>query len=216
MRILRDLQISRKSLEDWTDNLTWGKDGRIFLSTQSELTVCEPVFEKSVNKQLKNLFHVKEYHLPEPDNKFEGINFNQNSILMTQPEPVIQRCIPSPRSDYIAVMTKHANVLLYKNDQLIGQFDNPEDTLGSRAYHSVTWNDEGTILYTGNENNSINIYNVSADDKIQHRGILKLGDSPENKWITKMHFASGKILCLNTDNEVFLVDSISVSYTHLY
>ena len=97
MTVLHDLKITRKALESWTDNISWGKDGSIYISTQPQLTTCEPLFCKSVQKHLKNLFHVKELHLLGPDNKFENVFLDQNQILNSQPEPAIVRVVPSPR-----------------------------------------------------------------------------------------------------------------------
>lgn len=206
MKILRELKIFRKSLNDWTDNIVWGKDGTIYINTQPDLTICEPTFNKNIHRQLKNMFHVREYSLPQPDNKFENIDLERNQILMSQPEPTIISCFPGPRSELLAILTNHANALLYNGNNLIGQLDDEQETLPGRAYHSLAWSLDGKKLYIGNGCNGIAVFEIGEDLKIHYRSTIMLGDKSEGKWITKVICTDTMVGCANTENEVFVID----------
>lgn len=211
MTVLHDLKITRKALESWTDNISWGKDGSIYISTQPQLTTCEPLFCKSVQKHLKNLFHVKELHLLGPDNKFENVFLDQNQILNSQPEPAIVRVVPSPRPGLVAGITKHANILLCQDNQVLCQVDDTTAAYPNRAYHSLAWNDKSDLLFTGNERNTIDIFSVSMDIVVTHMKSLPLdfSDQSENNWVTLLRYQNEKLICSNSQNEVYLIDLAS-------
>ncbi|BAO40347.1 transcription factor tau 60 kDa subunit [Kluyveromyces marxianus] len=213
MSVLQDLKITRKALEHWTDNICWGKDGTLYISTQPQLTVCEPVFNKPMERQLKSLFHSKELDLPKPDNKFENSQFDENQLLLSQPEPVIERCIPSSHPGLIAAITKHGNVILYQGNNLVSQIDNPNAPLPTRAYHSLCWNEKSDLLFTGSETNSVEIFSVSvlAGSLVSasYKASIQLStaDAGNNQtWVTHMRYKDGLIVCANSNNEVYVVN----------
>lgn len=205
MKLLRDLAVSRKELQDWTDNLSWARDGSIYITTVPDLTVCQPVYNKIVSSS-KELFYIKEHPL-NLTNKFEYDLAQENTLLNSMPESYVKACVMSPADDLLAVLTNNANVSIYEDSALVAQLDQPDRSISERAYHSVAWNVGGSMLAVGNESNEVVVFREQKSSKVDfvHYTTIKLSER-SSCWVTKLEWRCGMLIACTSDNSVHIVN----------
>ncbi|SCU78687.1 LADA_0A06920g1_1 [Lachancea dasiensis] len=211
MKALRDLTVLRKDLQGWTDNLAWGPDGTLYITTVPDLTRCQPVYNKTVTNNSIDLFHVKEHKLSLP-NKLEFENAQENIMLNSLPESFITQCQASPVNNLLAVVTNNGGVCIYENDFLISQLDEPGKMLNERTYHSVSWSHDGTMIATGNECGQVVLFscNTTKGTCFEFKSSINLDDESKS-WVTKLKWVDGNLLAALSNNAVFL---INCDFTH--
>ncbi|SCU81150.1 LANO_0B02146g1_1 [Lachancea nothofagi CBS 11611] len=213
MKLLRDLKVSRKDLQDWTDNLVWAPDGTLYITTVPDITVCQPVYNKSMMSNSKDLFHTKDYPLS-LENKFEFDLAQENAMLNTVPESFVKQCQISPVSNQLAVLTNNGNVCIYQDAKLIYQLDEPQRAIWERTYHSVAWSPCGTLIAVGNECGEVIIFSInhnSRDAEYQHHSSIELKRN-STSWVLKLRWFGNKLIASLSDNSVYLVESDSTFF----
>ncbi|AGO13858.1 AaceriAGL009Cp [[Ashbya] aceris (nom. inval.)] len=208
MKILRDLVIPRKELQHWTDNLTWSRDGTLYVTTIPDVTCCEPVFSREVNGQAKHLFHTKEFPL-ELGNKFEYDIAERDVLLNAQPEPGVVLCAPSPSAQQLAILTNNANVITTVGQICIGEADEATLSEAERAYRAVCWGPDGQLLVVGNECGELKIFSVHAAEggtSVGHLHTVSVGRPDE--WVVGIRWEGDMIVAYTSANSVHLVSAI--------
>lgn len=207
MKLLKDLIISRRELQDWDSNLTWGRDGSLFLTTYPELTVCEPVFRRDAGKSSKDLFHVKEYPLP-LENKLEFEQAEQNIMLNSQPESFVKRCKLSCVDERLAVLTNNGNVCIFHDQNLLAQLDEPQKPLKQRTYHSFAWSPDGKFVILGNEDSELVIFAINrAREGISftYNSSIRL-DHSSTEWVIEIEWKRNIIAVSLSDNSAYVLN----------
>ena len=211
MKLLKDLIISRREFQDWTNNLSWSRDGSLFLTTCPDLTLIEPIYKKDIDNNTKNMFYVKEYAL-QYANKFEFENAKENLLLNAQPVSQPRQCKPSPSAigdGLIAVLTNNGNVEVFRAQNLVANLDEPLKELSHRIYHSMEWDPTGKYLFVGNEESEIIIYEVLEDDNqkvsVVHKNTVKV--TSIKNWVTHIYCQGSYVVVGLGDNSVYLLSS---------
>ena len=191
---MKDLIVNRKELRSWQKNLVWGKDGTLYLNTSPHITIAQPRFEKEVNGNSKNLFHLKEFPLElESNNKLEFEFAERNTLLNSQPISYVRYCEPSlggNNNNLLAVLTSNGNVCIFENDVLVANLDDSAAPLAGRIYHSLHWNSNltanGEYITLGNELGQLVIFQKGNSDNSFHllKTINLVSDCLE--WITSI------------------------------
>ncbi|CCF56471.1 hypothetical protein KAFR_0B01720 [Kazachstania africana CBS 2517] len=211
MKQLRDLIIPRKDLQDWDDNITWVKDGSIYITTVPELTKANPVYTSEVNYHSKNLFHLKELPL-ELANKFEFEQASRNALLNSIPNSNVRLCrVAKMDLNYVAILTNNCNVTVFDPaGNAVVNLDEPDRSVESRAYHSVDWSPQDEYIAVGNEMNEIVIFEMKQEDqtvKFNHFKTIQLDAGIENAWVTNIKwYENGRILAVLSNNAVYCIN----------
>ncbi|CEP63557.1 transcription factor TFIIIC subunit TFC8 LALA0_S08e05314g [Lachancea lanzarotensis] len=216
MKLIRDLKVSRKELQDWTDNLSWAPDGTLYITTVPDVTVCQPVYEESNHDSSKGLFHVKEYPLL-LKNKLEFMLAQDNTMLNSVPDSFVKRCEVSPITNLLAVLTNNGNACIFEDDRLLFELDEPDRELKNRTYHSLAWSPDGTLITVGNECGEVITFKITdgaLELECEHHSTIKFMED-SSVWVTKIKWSGQKRLIALSDNSVFLVkeDSSFVQLT---
>ncbi|SCU78182.1 LAME_0A03598g1_1 [Lachancea meyersii CBS 8951] len=206
MKLLRDLKVLRKDLQDWTDNLAWGPDGMLYITTVPDLTVCQPLYNESITNNSKDLFHVKEYPLI-LKNKFEFLLAQENTILNSIPDSFVKCCKVSPVTNLVAVLTNNGNACVYKDARLLFELDEAHRELKERSYHSLAWSPCGTLINVGNECGEVITFRIviEAGDYSCERSSSTSLVEDSTSWITKLKWSGQQCLAALSDNSVFLI-----------
>ncbi|AAS54481.2 AGL009Cp [Eremothecium gossypii ATCC 10895] len=215
MKILRDLVIPRKELQHWTDNLTWAKDGTLYVTTIPDVTCCEPVFSREINGQAKQLFYTKEFPL-ELGNKFEYDLAERDVLLNAQPEPGVVMCAPSPSAMQLAILTNNANVITTMGQTCVGVSDERTLSEAERAYRAVCWGPDGRLLVVGNECGELKIFSVRAAGggaSVGHLHTVSVGGPEE--WVVGIRWKGDMIVAYTSANSVHMVSAVDYKHQEL-
>lgn len=207
MKFLKDLVVTRRELQDWSNSIVWDQNGSIFIMTLPELTICEAVYKEEINRHSKQLFHIKDYPLPLV-NKFEYDISEYNPLLNSQPESFVKMCVPSIVDNSIAVLTNNYNVIIFQNQKLIVNLDEPFKNVKQRSYHSVSWNADGTALVVGNEASQIIMFTsrlINEDKQFKYSKTISLNKF-ENDWIVGIRWVGQYIICYTSVNSIYMIE----------
>ena len=195
MKLLKDLLVDRKEFEDWKNNLTWARDGTLYLTTFPDISIGQPKYAKDINCNSKNLFHVKEFPL-EFENKLDFELAQQNGLLNSQPVCYPRVCKPSPIDDWMAVLSNNGNVSVFKDNKMLTNLDS-KGNLSSRTYHCFEWNPIKSSIVVGNEDGELQFFSIRKNSEntpeFYFESSIRLSDAGSKDWVTH----------------------IAVSYTHL-
>ncbi|KAH3902958.1 uncharacterized protein SCODWIG_01913 [Saccharomycodes ludwigii] len=213
MKLLKDLVLFRRELENWYDVLTWLPNGSLLINTQNELTLCQAIFKKNVEKSLKNLYFVKNLKLGNIEsNKFEfEYDTFENTLLNSVPQSYVKRVKTNFINGYLGVLTNNCNVLIYNNEfEFIGNLDHDSKALQERIYHSLSWSPESVekenLLVVGNECGQLIFFNENGK-YVKTVSLLqeKNKNDCKNIWVTDIMWDYMKyICCILSDNSVIL------------
>ncbi|SCU77989.1 LAFA_0A04324g1_1 [Lachancea sp. 'fantastica'] len=206
MKLIPDLKVSRKELQDWADNLSWAPDGTLYITTVPDLTVCQPVYEDSNHTGSKGLFHVKEYPLP-LKNKLEFMLAQDNTLLNSIPDSFVKRCEASPITNLLAVLTNNGNACIFEDDRLLFLLDEPDRELKNRTYHSLAWSPCGRLIAVGNECGEVVTFKITdgaVERECEHQATTKVVDDL-SVWVTRIKWSGQNRVVALSDNSVFLI-----------
>lgn len=208
MKLLKDLVITRKELQGWDRNLSWARDGTLFITSYPDICIGHPIYRKEVKNNSKNLFHIKEYPL-EFDNKFEFDSTNQNILLNSQPISFARILRPSPNDALLAVLTSNLNVFLYKKQNLVCNIDEQDKNLEQRSYHCMEWSPKGERLAVGNENGEVVVFKIrrEASGGVQYETerTFNLSSGLPSSWVVQIIWNGCGILAILDDNSIYSI-----------
>ncbi|QLQ79246.1 hypothetical protein HG537_0B05930 [Torulaspora globosa] len=209
MKLLKDLVITRKELQDSERNLVWARDGTLYITAYPDICIGQPIYRKEVSNNSKQLFHIKDYPL-ELENKFEFDGAGRNALLNSQPVSYVKLCKPCPTRSLLAVLTSNLNVHIFKDQKLIWNLDEPDKELERRAYHCIEWSPDGSSLAVGNETGEVVIYSweYQADGALQFTAnkSIGLGNDVATNWIVRIDWKNDKMAITLDNNSIHMVD----------
>ncbi|QLL31732.1 hypothetical protein HG536_0B05980 [Torulaspora globosa] len=209
MKLLKDLVITRKELQDSERNIVWARDGTLYITAYPDICIGQPIYRKEVSNNSKQLFHIKDYPL-ELENKFEFEGAGRNALLNSQPVSYTKLCKPCPTASFLAVLTSNLNVHIFKDQRLICNLDEPDKELERRAYHCVEWSPDGSSLAVGNERGEVVIYSLEdhADGSPHFTAnkLIELGHDVATNWIVGIDWKDDKIIIMLDNNSIYMVD----------
>lgn len=204
MRLLKDLVITRKELQDSERNLSWSRDGTLYITSYPDICIGQPIYRREVSNNSKNLFHIKDYAL-KLENKFEFDSAGRNALLNSQPISYTRLCKPSPTNSFLAVLTSNLNVHVFKNQNLICNLDESGKELERRAYHCVEWSPDGVSLAVGNEKGEVVVFSCEVSGFTAKESFL-LGDEEGTSWVINLHWKGDKIVVLLDNNSIYMIN----------
>ncbi|QHS76721.1 transcription factor TFIIIC subunit TFC8 [Saccharomyces paradoxus] len=214
MKLLRDLLVNRKEFEDWKNNLTWARDGTLYLTTFPDISIGQPMFTRDVNSNSKNLFHVKEFPLVF-ENKLDFELAQQNGLLNSQPVCYPRVCKPSPTDDWIAVLNNNGNVSVFKDNKILANLDS-KGNLSSRIYHCFEWNPIKSSIVVGNEDGELQFFgirkNVENVPEFFFESSIRLSDAGSKDWVTHLAWYDDVLVAALSNNSVFSITFSASSY----
>lgn len=209
MKLLKDLVVARKELQDSERNLVWARDGTLYITAYPDICIGQPIYRKEVSNNSKQLFHIKDYPL-ELENKFEFEAAGRNALLNSQPVSYVKLCKPCPTASLLAVLTSNLNVHIFKDQKLICNIDEPERELEGRAYHCMEWSPDGSSLAVGNERGEVVLYSweEQADGAVHFtaKESIDLGDGVATNWVVGIDWKDDKIIIMLDNNSIYMVD----------
>lgn len=206
MKLLKDLVLLRKELQDWDDVVTWSRNGTLYFNTTPEITIGKPIYKTEMDKNARELFHVTEYPLV-LDNKLEYDIATNNSLINSQPNSYIRVCKPLRSSDenILAALTNNANIIIYKDETPIANLDQPNLNLANRIYHSFEWSPKENIIAVGNEAAELVFFKLDpSGNTFDVIGNITLGDQ-KNEWVTHLSWNDDVLIAGLSNNSVYSV-----------
>ncbi|CAI4036864.1 hypothetical protein SMKI_16G1610 [Saccharomyces mikatae IFO 1815] len=214
MKLLRDLLVDRKEFEDWKNNLTWARDGTLYLTTFPDISIGQPKYTRDVNNNSKNLFHVKEHPL-EFDNKLDFELAQQNGLLNSQPVCYPRVCKPSPIDNWMAVLNNNGNVSVFKENTILANLDSKGD-LSSRIYHCFEWNPIKSSIVVGNEDGELQFFairnNPENTPEFIFESSVQLSDAGSKDWVTHLAWYDDVLVAALSNNSVFSITFSAFSH----
>lgn len=205
MKLLKDLLVDRKEFEDWKNNLTWARDGTLYLTTFPDISIGQPKYAKDINCNSKNLFHVKEFPL-EFENKLDFELAQQNGLLNSQPVCYPRVCKPSPIDDWMAVLSNNGNVSVFKDNKMLTNLDS-KGNLSSRTYHCFEWNPIKSSIVVGNEDGELQFFSIRKNSEntpeFYFESSIRLSDAGSKDWVTHIVWYEDVLVAALSNNSVF-------------
>ncbi|CCK70008.1 transcription factor TFIIIC subunit TFC8 KNAG_0D02590 [Huiozyma naganishii CBS 8797] len=213
MKLLRDLVLQRRELQDFYDGLHWCSDGTLFFDTIPEVSVGTPLYNKEMNTHSKDLFHVQSIPFEvDTNNKLEHQVNSINTLLNSQPASFVRSCKPCPVDPTImAVLTNNGNVLLFKNDKLLSNLDDPNSTIEQRTYHCFEWCPNKLSIAVGNETNELVLFTLGNDGSQSSKNITLGSVSQLPQWVVHIRWSDHGMICAASDNGVHFVDGSTMA-----
>lgn len=209
MKLLKDLVIARKEIQDSERNLVWSRDGTLYITSHPDICIGQPIYCREVSNNSKQLFHIKDYPL-KLENKFEFDSAGRNSLLNSQPTSFTRLCKPSPTGPLLAVLTNNLNVHIFKDQKHLCNLDESDREVEQRAYHSVAWSPDGSSLAVGNERGEIVIYSSDNQADIAPRFIanerIQLGDEVTTNWVVRLYWKGDRMMVMLDNNSIYMID----------
>lgn len=205
MKLLKDLLVDRKEFEDWKNNLTWARDGTLYLTTFPDISIGQPKYAKDINCNSKNLFHVKEFPL-EFENKLDFELAQRNGLLNSQPVCYPRVCKPSPIDDWMAVLSNNGNVSVFKDNKMLTNLDS-KGNLSSRTYHCFEWNPIESSIVVGNEDGELQFFSIRKNSEntpeFYFESSIRLSDAGSKDWVTHIVWYEDVLVAALSNNSVF-------------
>ncbi|CAB4254393.1 similar to Saccharomyces cerevisiae YPL007C TFC8 One of six subunits of RNA polymerase III transcription initiation factor complex (TFIIIC) [Maudiozyma barnettii] len=209
MKLLKDLIIQRKELQDWDNAITWSRNGTLYFRTSPEITIGEPRYQDSslINNNAKGLFYTKEYPLV-VGNVMEFETATDNAFLNTQPASFVRTCKPSKVNDseYLAVLSNNFNVIIYKDKNPVAKIDQSGVNVQQRCFHAFEWSPYDNTIVVGNEAGELLFFQKEPEsDNFGLINRVKM-DELQSQYITDILWIGNNIVVTASDNSVWKLE----------
>ncbi|KAL3233627.1 Transcription factor tau 60 kDa subunit [Nakaseomyces bracarensis] len=211
MKLVRDLNVNRRDLNDWENGLEWSREGTLVLGTTPEITVAEPIYRRDIERNAKNMFQLRSCELPVEENALEFVQTGLNTLLNSDPASKVRATKPSSVHNLLACLTTNGNCIIFENQLLATNITPTEGTVESRTIHSVCWSPDDQYICLGNECGQLIIYSVHENEGSQRftfnqERIIDTNIGPNN-WITSIIWENCTIICSLLDNSVHRIEN---------
>ena len=215
MKLLKDLVVARADLKDWYNTISWSRSGTLYLNTTPNIIKGVPIYSRDVGRNSRELFHLKQIEL-EVNNKLEYEYSARDATFNSQPLPALRSIKPTKTDDrdLIAGLTTNGNVIVYLDQELMMNLDQPDREVDSRIYVCLEWSSTDNSLAVGNKLGELIIFSGIVDGGVPTARVIKIDEQAHDAWVTHIKWQDNLIIVALSNNAVYAVspsgDSVEI------
>ena len=206
MKLLKDLIVARKDLKDWYNTISWSRNGTLYLNTTPDIIKGVPIYSRDVGRNSRGLFHLKQTEL-DVKNKLEFEYSARDVTFNSQPLPALRLVKPAKVDDrdLIAGLTTNGNVIVYLDQELVANLDQPDRDVDSRIYVSLEWSSTDNSLAVGSKLGELIIFSGIIDGGVPTARVIKIDEQACDAWVTHIRWQDNLIIAVLSNNAVYAV-----------